>query len=63
MDGKAQITEEQFLSIVSMIACRHGCRIEHVNFANKVVTINCPDPGKDNACAIDLAQALSRYTV
>jgi hypothetical protein len=54
--------ESQFLTIVSIIASRHGCRISHVNCDSRIVDIDGPDEAAE-ACAIDLADALRAYAV
>ena len=54
--------DAQFLTVISIIVARHGCRISHVDCEHCVVDIDGPDDATED-CAIDIANTLRRYAV
>ncbi len=50
------MTEEQFLSAVSLLASKHGCSIVDVDFTTNCVTLD----GPTTECMVDCAEELER---
>ena len=52
--------DSQFLSQLNLIAGKHNCIIEDIDFKKRVVTLAGPDDKQDE-CARELADILGRY--
>lgn len=54
-----------FLSTVSRICERHGCRIdwELSDMDLKILDIKCPDDESDVECALELESVMGEFTI
>lgn len=56
-----RLTEEQFFSLVSLIAGNYGCRIVDIDIDRRVINIAGPTEN-EMACALELNEILYKYT-
>ncbi len=57
MDAENGSTNDSFVSMVSLLAERHGCKIIDIDFDNRVLNLDGPDDAVA-ACAQALAEML-----
>ncbi len=55
------LTETQFFSLVSTIACKHGCLLVDIDDNKCIINISGPSES-EYTCAIELEKILGQYT-
>ena len=54
------MTEDEFVTIVTITAENHKCRVMEIDFETKLFQIACPK-GNDLMCAAELEEVLEVY--
>jgi hypothetical protein len=55
------LTEKEFINIISSIASKHGCRILNIDLPKRIIDLDGP-PESEIACILELEEALRKYT-
>ncbi len=55
------LTEKDFITTISLIASRHGCRIVDIDLAKRIINLDGP-PEAEMACILELEKVLREYT-
>jgi len=63
MAQDGQSIESTFLTMVSMIASKHGCAIDDIDIENRVINISCSNKKDEAPCAMEIAEAFDGYAV
>jgi len=56
------MTEDEFITIVTIIAENHNCKVKEIDFIAKTFQIACPR-GNEFICAAELEEVLKAYCI
>jgi len=63
MAKDSQAIESTFLTMVSMIASKHGCAIDDIDIENRVINISCSNKNNEAPCAAEIAEVFDGYAI